>query len=314
MAQPGNVPQQPVPNRMKLGAVVTGRIAKPIRVLLYGVEGIGKSTFGASAPGAIFLGAEDGTAELDVTRFPTPGTWVDVMDAVRTLENDPHEFQSLVVDTLDWVEPMLWAHICARDGQKDIEAYGYGKGYVAALDEWRVFLVALERLRASRGMHVVMLAHSSIRPFRNPEGDDFDRYELKLKPNAAGLLKEWNDAVLFANYQTFAEKDSKTKRVKGISTGARLIYTNRTAAYDAKNRYSLPDPIPLSWEDFHAAVFAHRPAAHGALIETINGKLDKLDKLDRARAQAAFTRAGVDSEKLAQLNDWINAKLNLKEA
>lgn len=304
-------PQQApaAPSRMTLRNLVVGRQTRPLRVLMMGVEGIGKSTFGADAPAPIFLGAEDGTAHLDVTRFPMPTTWAEVLDAVRTLTDEEHSFRTLVVDTLDWAEPLLWAHICKRDSQPNIEAYGYGKGYQAAIDEWRSFLAALERLRERRGLHVVLLAHSWIKSFKNPEGDDYDRWELKLHAKAGGLLKEWCDAVLFANYETFAEKDAKTKRVKGISTGARLIYTNRTAAYDAKNRFSLPESLPLNWEDFFAAVQAHQPADPAVLEKAIVEKAKKLGgDIEKFSAEWLAKHAG-DAAELAKLNDRLNAKL-----
>lgn len=297
------------PSRMTLKNLITGKQERPVRALLYGVEGIGKSTFGADAPAPIFLGAEDGTSHLDVTRFPMPSSWTEVLDAVKTLTQEEHAFGTLVVDTLDWAEPLLWAHICKRDGQPNVEAYGYGKGYIAAIDEWRIFLAALERLREVRQMHLVLLAHSWIKPFKNPEGEDFDRYELKLHAKAGGLLKEWCDAVLFANYETFAEKDSKTKRVKGVSTGARLIYTGRTAAYDAKNRYSLPESMPLNWADFYAAVRAHRPADPAALAKAITEKAARLGGEIEGIAVAWVQKYAGDAAQLARMNDRLNAKL-----
>lgn len=312
---PQKLPQQApaAPSRMTLKHLVVGRQARPLRVLMMGVEGVGKSTFGADAPAPIFLGAEDGTAHLDVTRFPMPITWGDVLEAVRTLTEEEHQFKTLVLDTLDWAEPLVWASICKRDNQPNIEAYGYGKGYQAALDEWRVFLAALERLRERRGMHVVLLAHAWIKPFKNPEGDDYDRWELKLHAKAGGLLKEWCDAVLFANYETFAEKDSKTKRVKGVSTGSRLIYTNRTAAYDAKNRFSLPDSLPLNWEDFFQAVQLHQPADPAALAKAIEEKAKRLGGDIETKALDLAKRHAGNSAELAKLNDRLNAKLAERE-
>ncbi|WP_426751760.1 ATP-binding protein [Myxococcus sp. Y35] len=299
----------PPPSRMSLGALVKGKRSSPVRVVLYGVEGIGKSTFGADAPGAVFLGAEDGTDHLDVTRFPSPESWQEILDAVRVLTLEQHDYQTLVVDTLDWAEPMLWDFICKRDGFANIEAYGYGKGYSAALDEWRVFLAALDRLRKAKAMNVILLAHSQIRPFKNPEGEDFDRYELKLHAKAGGLIKEWAEHVLFANYETFAAKDSKTKRVRGVSTGARLVYTQRTAAYDAKNRGDLPESMPLSWADFAAALASHQPADPRALEAAIREKTARLSEEDRGKALAAIERAAGDAVKLAKLNDWTNARM-----
>jgi len=296
---------------MSLRAVTKGKVIQPKRVVLYGVEGIGKSTFAANAPKPIFLGAEDGTGHLDVERFPMPETWADVLDAVRTLANEQHDYKTFAVDTLDWLEPLLWAHICKRDNEKSIESYGYGKGYVAALDEWRVFLSGLERMSKARGMHVILLAHSWIRPFKNPEGEDFDRYELKLNAKAAGLIKEWAGAVLFANYETFANKDEKTKRVKGVSTGARLVYTTRTAAYDAKNRDDLPESLPLGWADFAGACEEHSPAAASALKSEIERKAKAISGTTEKQALESMSRCGEDASKLAKLNDWLNAKLTI---
>lgn len=307
-------PPKPVPPpRMGLGALVKGKQAHPTRVLLYGPEGVGKSTFGAGAPGAVFLGAEEGTSQLDVTRFPQPETWTDALDAITTLTNEKHEFKTLVIDTLDWLEPTLWDSICKRDNQKSIESYGYGKGFQAALDEWRIFLSALERLRKAKPMHIVMLAHSWIRPFKNPTGEDYDRYELKINAKAGGLLKEWCDAVLFATYETFAVKDDR-KRVRGVdNNGARVVYTQRRAAYDAKNRYSLPETMPLDWGEFMSGVTSHKPAEPVALVEAIKEIASKLGGDMEKETLASLGRVGQDAVKLAALNNWATAKLNEKE-
>jgi hypothetical protein len=298
------------PSRMSLGSLVKGRQQHPIRALLYGPEGVGKSTFGAAAPGAIFLGAEDGTASLDVTRFAAPESWGDLLDAVRILSNEKHEYKTLVIDTLDWAEPLLWAHICARDKQESVESYGYGRGYVAALDEWRVLLAALERMRKASSMHVVMLAHSWIKAFKSPTGDGFDRYELKLHPKASGLLKEWADCVLFSDYEVYEVRDERTKRVRGVdNNGARIIHTERRAAWDAKNRYGLPESMPLSWPDFMAAVEAHQPGEPDALIEAILAKAKQLGGKMQTDTVASLQKIGKDAVKLSTLNNWCQAKL-----
>jgi hypothetical protein len=307
-----NIPQQQqpqAPSRMTLTNVSKGKVKKPTRVVLYGPEGVGKSTFGANAPKPIFLGSEDGTDQLDVQRFPTPETWEDVFAALRVLATEPHDYETLVVDSLDWLEPLLWEHVCKRDGEANIEAYGYGKGYQVALDEWRRMLAGLEQLRKAKPMHVVLLAHSVIKPFKNPTGDDFDRYELKIQAKAAGLIKEWSDAVLFANWETFAKKDSKTERVKGVSTGARLIYTERRAAFDAKNRYSLPDEMPLAWEDFAAAVDAGHVAEPSALRAEITRKAQLLGGEVEIKILELLAKAGDNAESLALINNKANAKL-----
>lgn len=306
-------PAKPVavarPNRMTLDKVSSGKIVQKSRIVAYGPEGVGKSTFGAGAPKPIFLGPEDGTSELDVKRFPNPESWEDVFDALRALRSGDHDYETLVVDSLDWLEPLLWAFVCKRDGMADIEAYGYGKGYQVALDEWRRFLSEIETLRKVKPMHVVLVAHSWIRPFKNPAGEDFDRYELKVHAKSAGLIKEWADAVLFFNWETFAKKDEKTKRVKGVSSGARLIYSERRAAFDAKSRYSIPDELPLSWADFDAAVKAGAVAPVAVLREEITRKAKELGGELEAKILEVMAGAGDDAVRLAQINNKANARL-----
>lgn len=299
--------------KVTLAAVKRGQADVPVRTLLYGVEGVGKTTFAAGAPRPIFIGSEDGWGLLDVERFPPPESWAQVRDAVSALTNEPHDYRTLGIDTLDWLEPLLWRHVCERDGKKDIEDYGYGKGYVTALDEWRAFVSDLERLRAKRRMQIVLLAHCWIKSFKNPESDDYDRFEMKIHNRAAGLLKEWCDVVLFANYETSTQKDSKTKRIRGVSTGARLCYSTRAAAYDAKNRFSLPEAFALDWSEYEAAVTRHQPADLSALVSEIRRKATEVGGAVDAQATDYLETHLADAEALARLNNRLNAKLAEKE-
>jgi hypothetical protein len=312
-AQP--LPKTTAPSRMQLSTITRGRVGRPMRVLLYGTEGIGKTTFASNAPAPIFLASEDGTSELDVARFPVPKTWQDVLDAVAELTTAEHDYHTLVVDTLDWLEPIVWAHVVveARNPKiKSIDDIGYNKGYNAAYDVWRVFIAALERLRNVRGMHVVLVAHAWIKTFHNPEGEDFDRYEMKPHKLAAGALKEWSDAVLFAKYETFAHKDDKTKRVRGVSSGARIVHTQRVAAWDAKNRYDLPETLPLDWHAFADAVAARRPVEPRVSRERIEVLLEQADDELRTLVRDTVTKAGEDAASLARIADRLAAKINLQ--
>lgn len=304
VAAPGGLPGKRS-GRMALGKVIRGRLAKPIRGLIYGIEGVGKSTFAAAAPAPIFLGAEDGTSELDVERFPQPTSWIDVFEAVAELTTAAHNYQTLVIDTLDWVEPMCWAHVCAthRDGDgkpyRSIEDFGYQRGYVAAFDEWRRLAFDLDTLRTKRSMHILLLAHSQIRTFKNPAGDDFDRYELKLYKSAAGFWSEWCDAVLFAAHDLSTVR--KNGRVRGVMGQQRVLHTQRTAAWNAKNRYDLPARLPLDWTEFFEAASAHRPADRSQLIAQIEQHLVELAhdqrRVTRARASMdAAVEKGDDAE------------------
>jgi hypothetical protein len=300
-AAPANASQAVLPakpsGRMALGKVIKGRLAKPMRLLVYGIEGVGKSTFAAAAPAPIFLGAEDGTSELDVERFPQPTTWLDALEAVSELTTAAHDYQTLVIDTLDWLEPLCWAHVCreSRDDNgrpyQSIEDFGYGRGYVAAHDQWRRLASDLETLRTKRHMHIILLAHSAIRTFRNPAGDDFDRYELKLHKIPSGYWREWSDAVLFASHDLNTVK--KAGRVRGQMGQQRILHTERTAAWDAKNRYDLPPRLALDWQEFADAAAAHRPADRRTLLTQIEAQLAVLaaDETRCTRARAALARA-----------------------
>ena len=306
-------PQKPQvvkpPSRMKLGGVIKGRLVRPVRVVIHGVDGVGKSTFGADAPSPIFLGAEDGTAQLDVARFPAPQSWDDMLDAVRELATEPHEFKTLVVDSLDWAEPLVWRHLCEASGKTSIEDVGggFGKGYTAAVDEWRRFLAAMEPLR-SLGMNVVLIAHSTIKSFKNPEGDDYERYQLKLHEKSASTLREWADDVLFATHEVVVAKNEKTKRVRGVDTGARIMHSVRSAAFDAKNRHSLPAVLPLSWAEYWSAVQAGQVAEPAALRAAVEALLPTLGEKDRAALPGHLLAAGDDAVKLAKLLDWTKAR------
>jgi len=290
---------------MKLSNVSKGRLERPIRVTVYGPEGVGKSTFAAGAPNPIFIGAEDGTSLLDVSRFPEPKTWADILSAIKELTDADHDYKTVALDTLDWMEPMCWAHVCATipddKGRKHalLSQYPYGQGYAAAFDQWRQFLSALDRLRAKRTMHVVMVAHSHIRSFKNPLGEDYDRYELKLNNKASGLMKEWPDAVVFANYETLVHTEDN--RAKGISSGKRVLYTERRAGFDAKNRFGLAPEMELSWDAFMAGTKADPRATAVALLKGLNGD-------DRKNAESAIERAGKDQQKLVKLIEWMRGK------
>lgn len=253
--QPNNQ-EKPQP-RMTLASVQRGKIKQPMRLVMYGPPGIGKSTFASQAPNPIFIGAEKGTAMLDVARFPQPERWEDVHEALRTLWNEKHDFKTLVVDTLDWLEPLNHAQVVAEDGKvKSIDEIGYGRGFNVALDKWRVFLSRLEKLCDARGLNIILLAHCHVKTFKAPDVDHYDRYELKLHAKANGLIQEWADEVLFANYETLTREDDRTKTVRGVSDGTRLLHTVRHACWDAKNRHSLPAVLPLSWDEYAGAVRA----------------------------------------------------------
>jgi hypothetical protein len=257
-------------NRMSLSNTTSGRVQRNYCLALYGPEGIGKSTFAADAPNPIFLCSESGTDQLDVNRFPVPETWPDVVVALNNLRLEKHDRKTLVIDTVDWLEPLAYDVVIRDSGNADIksiEDFGWGKGYTAAVDKcWRPLLKQLEGLRAT--MNIILLAHAGVRTFNNPEGENFDRYEMKLAKQLCGLVKEWPDALLFASDKVFSAKLDKgpLAKSKGVGTGARVIRTEKRPAFDAKNRYGLPFELELSWEAFDRA-------ARGDTEETVIARI-----------------------------------------
>ena len=224
------------------------------RLMLYGVEGIGKSTFAAGAPKPIFILTEDGLGSLKCDHFPLATSFDNVIEAIGTLYSEKHGFQTVVIDSLDWLEAIIWREIEEKYDAKDL---AYGKGAIIASDRWREILEGLNALRNDRSMAVILLAHTTIKRFDSPEVEPYDRYQPKLQERSSAVIREWADAVLFANYKTIVKKDdvgfNKTSN-RGISTGERMLFCNERPAYMAKNRYSLPDSIGLSWNEFAEAI------------------------------------------------------------
>lgn len=275
----------------------------PIRAVIFGRDGVGKSTFCAGAPKCVFVAVESGLDNIDAQTVPTPESWKDMIDFVDALVEDDR-CGTIAIDSLDWAEQLCWRHVCECGDDKgrkinNIEAFGYGKGYVAALNEWRILLASLTRARAS-GKHVLLIAHAERKPVKNPSGDDYEAWSIKLNPKAAGLIREWVDVVGFAELDVATlEQDG---RVKGVSSGKRVLRTQPSAGYDVKTRFTLPHKIPLDWRAFAEAVASGKPASVDALHATLMAKLTDLadanstlrcEKFldDRGRSFASYTEA-----------------------
>lgn len=230
----------------------------PQKVVLYGPEGIGKSTFGSQFPAPLFLDVEAGTWHMDVARFdPAPASWTALLETVREfLREKPTEFGTLVLDTADWAEQMCVKHVCDKNQKESVESFGYGKGYVYVAEEFGKLLNLLEDVIAA-GYNVVILAHAKMRKFEQPdEMGAYDRWEMKLTKNVAPLVKEWADMVLFANYKTMVV--TKDGKAKAQGQGKRVIHTTHHACWDAKNRHGLPDEVPLDYGQIAHCI----PACH----------------------------------------------------
>ncbi|RMF18548.1 MAG: ATP-binding protein [Deltaproteobacteria bacterium] len=188
--------------------IESGVAVRPRRTLIYGVHGVGKSTFGAMAEKPIFIQTEDGLSDIECDRFPPATSYADVLAALGALYTEQHEYLTVVIDSLDWLERLIWSEVCAKRGVESIEDIGYGKGYVFALTQWREVLAGLDALRNDRGMSVILLAHSAIEKFANPETETYDRYAPRLQKLASALVQEWCDEVLFAGYRVHTKSTS----------------------------------------------------------------------------------------------------------
>ena len=222
-----------------------GKVESAKKVVIYGPEGIGKSTLASQFPDPVFIDTEGSTKELDISRYPTPEYWKMILDFIEDA-NEERQFKTVVIDTADWAEQFCIKSVCEMHSVKGIEDIGYGKGYVYVSEEFTKLLRECDKL-VEAGINVVFTAHAQMRKFEQPdELGAYDRWEMKLSKKVAPLLKEWADMVLFCNYKTDIITDSKTNSKKATG-GKRVMYASHHPCWDAKNRYGLPDVMPMEF-------------------------------------------------------------------
>lgn len=225
--------------------ITRGTIASPAKAVLHGVEGIGKTTWCAKAPRPLFLDTEKGTKQLAVDRVDCR-SWSDLEGAVLSLGRDREGYETVVIDSIDWAEQLAADALCKEEGKKSIEEFGFGKGYVILADRIRRLLHHLDGL-VDRGMNVILIAHTKVARVSPPDQTDgYDRYELRTTKQVSPLIREWPDLLLFANYRV-SIKEGTDGRAKAIGGRERVMYANRSAAWDAKNRHGLPDVLPFEF-------------------------------------------------------------------
>lgn len=292
--------------------ITTGVEKQPHFILLYGTEGIGKTTFAASFPKSIVLDIERGSRRLkNVARNTSIHSYEDLLDAIKWLASEKHDYQSVVIDSLDHVEPLIWARTCALYRAKNIEEVGGGfqKGYVFALDVWRELIVRLQTLREARGMNVICVAHAKVVAVNDPsQAIPYDKYTLKLHENkqasSSALWKESVEAVLFANYEDVVFKVNKTdKKGKAEGDGVRKLYTTRRAAFDAKNRLGLPAELPLDYAAFSAAVDVGEPDSLEQVIADLREISIRVSSDVLTRIEAAIQKANGDVNELIKIRN-----------
>jgi hypothetical protein len=250
----------------------SGTVKPPVMVL-FGVKGVGKTTLAAGAPDPVFICVEDGLGMLDVPSWKIT-TFAELMDAIGALYTEDHDRKTLVIDSLDWLEPLMWTEACRRHGWDSIESPGYGKGYVAAAAVWREYLDGIAALRDEKGMTIIQIAHELIKRFDNPETDPYDRYKIKLHDRAADLVQEHAEIVAFLNYRVAvkaADVGFNKKINRAVGAAQRVLYLEERPAFHAKNRFGLPSSIdlpstPEAWKSpgaIWAAFAQHLPGTNG---------------------------------------------------
>jgi len=220
----------------------------PVRVNVQGVDGIGKSTFGADAPSSIFIQAEDGLKFIDnVARFPVIESWNQLLTQVKTLIEEPHDYKSVVLDTTDAASKFGEEFVCESNGwsgPQDKQA-GYGAFYVAEENAWRKLLQGLNICFEDRGMNVILLSHVGDKTIVDPTVGEYHAFQMRSNKKINSLIKDWVDFNLFADYDK-SVNDGKPK-----SHGNRILYTKYAMGFEAKSRLTIPPQLPLEWDAFH---------------------------------------------------------------
>lgn len=276
--------------------LIKGPIESAQKICLYGVEGIGKSTFASKFPNPLFIDVEGSTKQLDVARTQRPSSWTMLLQQIEYVKKNPDVCSTLIIDTADWAEQLCVDHICAKSNMDGLEGWNYGKGYTYLAEEFGRFLNRLDDI-IDRGINVVLTAHAKIKKFEQPdEMGAYDRWELKLQRKTAPLVKEWADIVLFANYKTFVLTDEKTKSKKAQG-GKRVMYTSHHPAWDAKNRHDLPEELPLDYQ-----AIAHVLPSNEAAVAKQAEPAPKQEALDLQPEQSKASQPKVEPKKAEPTN------------
>lgn len=276
--------------------ITTGVEKTPIKTVIYGAEGVGKSSLAAKFPNALFLDTEGGTSRLDVRRIKIT-SWEELLATVKEVIASPDVCKSLVIDTADWAESYCIDYVCNKYRQASIESFGYGKGYTYLQEEFGEFLKLLNKL-TEVGINPVIIAHGKPRKFELPdEQGAFDRYETKLTRQVAPLIKEWCDMLLFCNYKTFVvTTENNAKKAQG---GKRVMYTTHNPCWDAKNRFNLPDELDLDFAAI-AHLFNDVPAKKNTPKKEEPKAENLVEKVKKLIADNGITEAQLESLVIAK--------------
>ena len=236
---------------------ITKQVARrPAVLVVMGKPGVGKSSLAGNIPGVVVIPFTQenswgtlkatGAVPEDVSLFPAPENWVDFLAMLDELATGEHKFKALAIDTISCAQRLMHEHVCARDynGEWERGFLAYGRGFEASMADWLSFLSKLDKIRdRSPGMSVVMLEHTQVRPYKNPLGEDYDRFTPALHAKSWDLLHRYSDAVFMADY--FVSVDTEGNRPKGKGGKSRIMRTTYSPAWDCKNRFSMPDEVEM---------------------------------------------------------------------
>lgn len=274
--------------------ITRGKVQRPQKVVIYGPEGIGKTTIASHFPEPLFIDTEGGSAHLDVSRIECRESWTELLETIKEVARQD-VCKTLIIDTMDWAEQLAVNAICTKYKQPGIESFGYGKGYTYVSEEIEKLLDALNEVIAS-GKHVVITAHAKMRKQELPdEQGAFDRWELKLTRQTAPIVKEWADAVFFLNYKTYvSQSDNGSAKASG---GKRVMYTSHHPCWDAKNRYGLDEMLDMDYQ----LISEHFSEAPVADRKTQQQKINAEGKALKEQLKELMERDGVTEDELRDL-------------
>ena len=295
----------------------SGILTRPQRVVLYGVESVGKSTFASKFPTPLFIDIEQGSQKINVERWELEETeptarWREVVTAIGEAKTTPHK--TIVIDSIDALERIVGESLCAENKKKSLEDFGYGKGYVMVAERICRLLTTLDEL-ITAGKNVVLIAHSRIVKFEAPDAlAAYDRYELKLLKQCSPIVKEWADELWFLRFKTRVAT-SESGKGKGIGGAERIIVTTHAASHDAKTRSGLPEELPLDWESVKQIFEMGKPIQieapkKGGDFFAENAELINAFLISRAVIQEGQTYQDCDPSYIERINQRPEAFLN----
>lgn len=280
---------------------------KPVRVLIYGVEGVGKTTLGARADRPVFITPEGGTDNIPgVDEMPNITDWKSVRAAINKLLTEEHSFKTLVIDSADWLEKLCHADIIGSSGKDIIRANGgYGAGYRESEIRHRDLIADLSKLRDARNMNIVVTAHYQVKTVKDPEMlEDYDGFEIKCHDMVSSLWREWVDALLFARFRAFLKKSDDSAKARALGDDSRVVYTVKRPAFQAKNRFGLPPEMEFTenfWNEFMG--YARKGPVQAGIVEEIKADIKELfgklkDEATQKVVVESIQKAGTDVKML----------------